>query len=122
MAIEQSKMQMILQELVRRTNNELMRLRNVEDRVAGLEERVASLEDTSLQRARKANEKFAELDVTIRSIADETARIKNIVEKISKQFGNVALKRDVKELERMFDLLSPIRQEYVTKEELEAEG
>lgn len=120
MPLEQNKMQMILQELVRRTNDELLRIRNLEDRVASIEERLGSMEDTSLQRAKKFNEKFAELDVTIRAITDDTVRIKNIIEKVSKQLNNVALKRDVKELERMFDLLSPIRQEYVTKEELEA--
>lgn len=120
MVIEQNKMQLILQELVRRTNDELMRIRNIEDRVSNIEERLGSLEDVSLQRTKKFNEKFAEMDATIKMIADDTARLKNIIEKMSRQFNNVALKRDVKELERMFDLLSPIREEYVTKEELEA--
>ena len=120
MPIEPNKTHLILQELVRRTNDELMRLRNIEDRVSSLEERLGVLEDTSLERTKKFNEKFAEFDVAIKDMADETARIKNIIEKVSKQLNNVALKRDVKELERMFDLLSPIREEYVTKEELEA--
>lgn len=119
MPIEQNKMQLILQELVRRTNNELMRIRNLEDSVTNIEERLGSLEDTSLQRTKRFNEKFAELDVAIRNLSDETAKIKNLLEKVSKQLSNVALKRDVKELERMFDLLSPVRQEYVTREELE---
>jgi predicted nucleic acid-binding Zn-ribbon protein len=117
MPLEQNKMQLILQELVRRTNDELMRLRNVEDRTANLEERLATLESTSMQRTKKLNEKFTEMDIRIKDIADEVARIKNIVEKLGKQLSNVALRRDVKELERMFDLLSPVRQEYVTREE-----
>lgn len=85
--------------------------------MANIEERLGSLEETSLQRTKKFNDKFAELDITIKDLADETARIKNIIEKIGRQLNNVALKRDVKELERMFDLLSPIRPGY---EELEA--
>ncbi len=111
MPIEQSKMQLILQELVRRTNDELARIRDLEDRIASMEERVGTLEEVSLQRAKRFNEKFAEMELAMRSIADETARIKNIIEKVGKQFNNVALKRDVRELERMFDLLSPVKNE-----------
>ncbi len=111
MPIEQSKMQLILQELVRRTNDELARIRDLEDRVVSLEERLGTLEEVSLQRTKRFNDKFAEIEITVRNVSDETAKIKNIVEKVGKQLGNVALKRDVRELERMFDLLSPVRNE-----------
>ncbi|MBI2075998.1 MAG: hypothetical protein HYT72_01980 [Candidatus Aenigmarchaeota archaeon] len=118
MALDMNKIQMILQELVRRTNDELLRVRNLEDRIQSLEERTSSIEELSLERTRKANDKFAELDVSIRNMSDEIVRLKNTVEKIGRQIDKFALKRDIKEVEKMFDLLSPVKQEYVTKEEL----
>jgi len=117
MPIEQNKIQLILQELVRRTNDELLRIRTLEDRISGMEERLGSLEEISLQRSKRSIEKFAEMDASLKAVTDEVVRIRNIVEKMSRQMNNVALKRDVKELERMFDLLSPaVRQEYIAKE------
>ncbi len=111
MALDPNKVQMILQELVRRTNDELLRVRNLEDRTQSLEERTSSIEVLSLERTRKANDKFAELDVSIRNMSDEVAKLKNVVEKISRQIDKFALKRDVKEVERMFDLLSSPKEE-----------
>ena len=118
MVLDLNKIQMILQELVRRTNDELLRVRTLEDRIQSLEERTGSVEVLSLERTKKTNDKFAELDVSIRNMSDEIVRLKNMVEKISRQIDKFALKRDVKEVEKMFDLLSPVKQEYVTKEEL----
>lgn len=116
MVLDPNKMQMILQELVRRTNDELLRIRNLEDRVRAIEERTGSLEELSLERTRKANDKFAELDVTAKNMTDEVVKLKNVVEKISRQIDKFALKRDVKEVERMFDLINSTKQEYDSKE------
>ena len=116
---EDTRLPMILQELVRRTNEESRRLRDLEQRIAVLEEKTGSLEDINLSKNKKINDKFAEIEVTVKTAVDDIAKIKNSVEKITSQINKFARKQDVKEIEKMFDLLSPLRQEFVTKDELE---
>jgi uncharacterized protein YpuA (DUF1002 family) len=117
----ENRYQIIVQELIRRSNEDTRRLRSLEQRIDSLENRLGTVEETNLDRTKKANEKFAEFDVKIRDINNELIKIKNTLEKIMRQMGKFAQKSDIKEIERMFELLSPIKQEFVTKDELEEE-
>ena len=112
---------LIMQELVRRSNEDSRRLRTIEQRVDSMEARLVALEDTLLDRTKKMNSKFAELDTTIKIASDELLMVKTTLERISRQMSSFARKQDLKEIEHMFDLLSPIRQEFVTKEQLDEE-
>ena len=112
-------MQMILQELVRRTNDHARRLRSVEDKVQTIEDRLNSTEENIIDKTKKMNERFADIEATLKNISDELTKLKNSSEKINKQAADFARKRDIKELERMFELLNPIRQEFITRDELE---
>jgi len=113
--------QMIIQELVRRSNEEARRLRSLEQRMDALESRTASLEENIIEKMKKANSKFTDFDVALKSLTDEITTLKNSLDRINKQINKFARKRDIKEIEKMFELLSPIRQEFVTKDELEEE-
>ena len=113
--------QMIIQELVRRSNEEARRLRSLEQRMDALESRTASLEENIIEKMKKANSKFTDFDVVLKSLTDEITTLKNSLDRINKQINKFARKRDIKEIEKMFELLSPIRQEFVTKDELEEE-
>lgn len=103
-----TKSEMILQELVRRTNDSMRRLRALEDKIQNLEKRTNSLEETNLDKMKKVNNKFLELDMTTKNLSDDVIKIKNNLEKINKQITKVALKRDIKEIENMLDLLSSV--------------
>ncbi|MFH0949321.1 MAG: hypothetical protein V1802_02430 [Candidatus Aenigmatarchaeota archaeon] len=118
MPAQDEKFQIILQELVRRTNDGVRRLRGIEQRVQAVESRLNSLEESGLARIKKINEKFTESDIQTRNINDEMMKIKNSLEKITRQLSTVAYKKDIKEIENMFDLLSPVKQEFVTRDEL----
>lgn len=113
------KFQIIVQELVRRTNDGNSRLRTVEQRVQSLENRTNVLEEAMLEKMKRINEKFTEIEATVRNINDDILFVKNTLEKLMRQSGKFAMKKDIKEIERMFDLLNPIREEFVTREELE---
>ncbi|MEM7819387.1 MAG: hypothetical protein QXD48_00995 [Candidatus Aenigmatarchaeota archaeon] len=117
----ESQYGVIVQELVRRSNEDTRRLRSIEQRLDALENKISNIEEISLERTKKANAKFAEVDVSIKNINDELIKIKNVLDKINRQINDFARKKDLKEIERMFDLLSPLKQEFVTKEELEEE-
>lgn len=111
----------IMQELVRRSNEDSRRLRALEQRLDAMENRLNTTENTSIERVKKMNGKFTELDVTVRSLTDELTKLNGNLEKLNKQAIKFARKQDLKEIERMLDLISPIKQEFVTKEQLEEE-
>ncbi len=118
---EDDRMPMIMQELVRRSNDESRRLRDLETRLQNVEERATNLENLSIEKARKLSDKLTEMELTIRHMSDEIAKLENAIERINKQVVKFARKRDIREIEKMFDLLSPIKQEFVTRHELEEE-
>lgn len=97
----------ILQELVRRSTEMNTRMRMLEQRFDGVESRLASVESSSMERTKKTNVKYVEIDVTLRNLNDEILRIKNNLEKINRQVGKFARKRDVREIEKMMELLGP---------------
>ncbi|HLD38769.1 MAG TPA: hypothetical protein VJB05_00470 [archaeon] len=111
----------IMQELVRRSNEDTRRLRSLEQRLDAIENRINTFESTTLEKNKKANTKFAELDLSLKGLGDEIAKLIGSIDKINKQVNKFARKQDLKEIERMLDLISPIRQEYVTKDQLEEE-
>ena len=102
---------MIMQELVRRSNDETRRLRELESRLQGIEERASALENMSIDKTKKLNEKLADIELSVSSLTDEVRVIQNTIDKLSKQMAKMARKRDLLEVEKMVDLLSPIRQE-----------
>ena len=116
---EDDRMPMIMQELVRRSNDETRRLRELEQRLQNVEERATNLENMNIEKAKRLSEKLSEMEITTRSMSDEIAKLQNALERINKQVGKFARKRDIREIEKMFDLLSPIKQEFVTRHELE---
>ena len=63
-----------------------------------------------LEKMKKINNKFIEMEADVKNIGDDLLRIKNNLEKINKQISRFAMKRDIKEIERMFDLLRPARE------------
>ncbi|MFA4820294.1 MAG: hypothetical protein WC613_05050 [Candidatus Aenigmatarchaeota archaeon] len=111
----------IMQELVRRSNEDTRRLRSLEQRLDAIENRINTFESTTLEKNKKANTKFAELDLSLKGLGDEIAKLTVSIDKINKQVNKFARKQDLKEIERMLDLISPLKQEYVTKEQLEEE-
>ena len=113
------KIYSILQEILRRSNSELTRLRELEQRLDSMENRLAGLEETNNMRSKKSNEKFVYFDSSMHNINDEILRLKNSLEKINRQIGKFAKKREVREIEKMFELLSPLKQEFATKDDLE---
>jgi|SRR3989338_8131311 len=107
---DESKYNIIIHELIRKNSEDTRRLRSIEQRLDMIENRMGSLEAGSLERAKKFTSKASEAETSLKDIGDEILRLKNGVEKINRQINKFARKRDIKEMERMMDLISPIRQ------------
>ena len=107
---------MIISELVRRSNEDARRLRILEQRMDATDTRLASVEDNMLDKAKKTHLRFTELEETIRAINEEMITLKNNLDKINKQINNFARKRDLKEIERMLDLMNPQSEDVIAME------
>ncbi|MBI5061260.1 MAG: hypothetical protein HZB67_03020 [Candidatus Aenigmarchaeota archaeon] len=115
----EDKVSLILQELVRRSNEESRRLRSVEQRLFAMESRLQSVETSVAAYTRKTNEKLATFEASIKMQDEIAAKIKTAMEKLSKQTDKYARKSEIKEIEKMFDLVSPAVQQFATRKELE---
>jgi len=116
---QENRMQMITQEIVRRTNDHGRRLRTTEDKILTIEDKLNSMEENLIEKTKKINDRFTEMEANVNNMNDQLMRLNNNMEKINKQITNFARKRDIKELERMFELLNPIRQEFITRAEVD---
>ncbi len=99
----------VLQELVRRSNEDSRKLRSYEQRLQIIENRLASLEENSIKGLKNQTIKVSEIEKTITGANDELLRLKNTLEKMNRSLTGFASKKDIKEIEHMFELLSPLR-------------
>lgn len=103
--------QVILQELIRRSNEETRRLKSVEQRLDSLEDKVNILVENEIEKTKKINMKVSDLEVSIKDLLNESSNLKTNVDKITRQLAKFAQKHDLKEIERMIDLITPVPQE-----------
>ena len=114
--MKETNYQVIISELVRRSNEDTRRLRALEQRMDALETRLDAVEDTSLDKMKKSRQHFAGLDESVKRLEEEMITLKNTLDKINKQIASFARKRDIKEIERMLDLLSPQAEDVIAME------
>lgn len=103
--------QIIMQELVRRSNEETRRLKTVEQRLDSLEDKINIMVEGNMERTKKANAKLTELDVKLDNLINQVTNLEANVEKITRQLEKFAQKRDLKEIENMINLLTPVTPE-----------
>ncbi|MCD6381590.1 MAG: hypothetical protein J7L43_01255 [Candidatus Aenigmarchaeota archaeon] len=116
--IDSKKLELILQELIRRANRGDRRLRELEQRTQALESRVSSLEDSLFKQTKELKKRIIDLSIDIKSISEQVNKIEENIARLNDQAKNFARRKELKELENMFELLNPIQQEFVTKEEV----
>ena len=101
---------LIIQELVRRSNEETRRLRSIEQRLDAMEDKLSVLSENSNDRMKKMAARQADTEANLTNIANEVTNLRLNLEKIIKQMPKYAQKRDLKELEQMINLLGPARE------------
>ena len=100
--------QIIMQELVRRSNEETRRLKTVEQRLDSLEDKLNFISEGNMERAKKIHSKITEVEVKIDNLANHITNLETNIEKITRQLEKFAQKHDLKEIENMINLLTPI--------------
>ena len=104
---EMNRIGLISQELMRRVNEDSRRIRDLEQKLESLEGKTVNLENVVLQRFKSQDGRMNESSVKIKELDEALMFLKANVDKINKQMERVALKVEVKELERAFELLRP---------------
>lgn len=116
---ESKKIELILQELIRRTNRSERRLRIIEQRTQALESRLSSAEDANFKQGKDIKKEVIDLDINVKTFNDRLTKLESDMNKVSEQTRNFAKRSEIKEVEAMFELLNPIKQEFVTRKELQ---
>ncbi len=109
----------ILTELVERTNSNMRRLRILEEKADVTTSRITTLEEALMEQTKQVKNM---VEVLEKSIIDESERIikiegtiKDIVDRLKK---SVSMTK-IKELETLLEIYSPLKSQFMTKEEVE---
>ncbi len=108
----------ILNELVRRANENSRRIRALEERNMLIETRVGNMEGAILRNAELAKTKLEELNEKLDNFSSQLLKIENDVSKINKTLEKTAKKTELAELENMLSLFNPLRSKFITKEDV----
>ena len=115
--LEQNRL--VLQELVRRSNNDSRRLKELEQRIDAVENKIKTVETSVLRRAKDNDAKTTELESMMQEMQERIVMFQNMFDKFNKQVSKFAMRRELKELEHMLELLNPITGHFVTDEKLD---
>ena len=109
----------ILTELVERTNSNMRRLRILEEKADVTTSRITTLEEALMEQTKQVKNM---VEILEKSIIDESERIikiegtiKDIVDRLKK---SVSMTK-IKELEALLEIYSPLKSQFMTKEEVE---
>lgn len=110
---------LILQELVRRSNNDSRRLKELEQRFDALDTKTKTIESTVLKKHKDLESHFVEIEARVREMEERLMGFQSAFDRFNRQVTKFAMRRDIKELEHMFELFNPVTGKFVTVDELE---
>jgi ABC-type transporter Mla subunit MlaD len=111
------EIQPILNELVRRANEATRRLRALEERDSIIEARIGSAQDSILRTAAETKKKFDELTEKLKDFETRLIRADREIAKLSKAMEKTVKRTELKELESIIELYSPLRRASFIKKE-----
>ena len=111
--------QAVLNEIVRRSNETVRRLRDLEERDSLIENRVNTMETAILAFSEEKKDINEKIMLKIDEIEKNIIRIDNELLRINKIMEKMAKKTELKELENIISIYNPIRTNFITKEEAE---
>ena len=81
------------------------RIRDVEERVRLLKDRALLIGQTLVDEREKTSKEILEIKKSLMIMKEENTRIKEVLERVTEQLGNVSRKDELIILQRQFDLL-----------------
>lgn len=106
-------------ELVKRMNEDMRRIRILEERFDRIESRMRTIEETVLDQMESLRVNVERISEKIANISERFKGIDNEIVRINKELGKTATKSEIKSLETFIDILNPITSRFVTRDEME---
>jgi hypothetical protein len=111
--------QAVLNEVVRRANETVRRLRDLEENDSLIESRLNTAETGILNLSNEKKEMSDALTARLDDIDKSIIRIDNELLKLGKNVDKMAKRSEVKELENLISIYNPIKTKFITREELD---
>lgn len=111
--------QAVLNEIVRRANETVRRLRDLEENDSLIEGRINTAETGILNLANEKRETNELVAARLDAIDKRIIQIDNELARLTKNVDKMAKKSEVKELENLISIYNPIRTKFITREEAE---
>lgn len=109
----------ITTDLIGRVNENVRRLRVIEQKIQAINMRINSVEQNTVTYNKNLQKALAERDARISAIEDRLVTVETTSKEILKQLKLVATKSNVDEVKQLLSIYDPIKSKFVTKEEME---
>ena len=106
-------------EVIKVISTNTRRIRSVEQRLDGLEMRMGSIEEKIINEIEGIKKDFEEIHMYIRQISKNLSELRAEMLRMDKIINKTAKRTEVKELESLLDLYSPIKSKFTTRDEVE---
>ena len=116
---EQENIGIFQNELVKLANANTERIRSLEHRLIAVEQRVNVLEEKILEETDKMRKDFEQILIDIKAVSENISKIRAEILVVNKNLDKTAKKSEVRELESLLDLYSPIKSKFTTRDEVE---
>ena len=110
---------LLMNRIVDRINTHTKRLRMLEQSTKVLSSRVNNIEQIINKQHRETRVALSKIDNNLKKQIERINMFENTLKEIKIQMKRFATKIDVKSLERLIDMYSPLESKFVTKEEVE---
>lgn len=120
MAFEKSdELKEMLNELVKRMNEDRRRIRFMEQNIDRVENSLGSIEESVLAQMGELKIGLDRINMKITPLAERLNIMEMDIVKLSKQLSKSATKIELKQIESFIDLVNPVTSKFVTKDELD---
>lgn len=106
-------------EIINRMNEDVRRIRLLEEKTGKIETRINDIEKTVLTQLDDLKISLERISNKISSISERLTALENENLRINKELGKCATKVEVKQLETFVDVINPITSRFATKDEIE---
>ena len=116
---EDEKQERIIADMINRVNENVRRLRVIEQKMQAINTRINSVEQNMISYNKNVQKSFSDRDAKISNLEDRVLKIENISKEILKQLKLVATKSNVDEVKQLLSIYDPLKSNFVTKDEME---
>ena len=112
-------MNVMLNSLVNRVNDNSKRIRELEEGIRNLKEQLNSLQSESLKQKKTIIENETSTKNSTKQILDRLANLEVDIDKVNREIKDLITRREFKEIENYLELINPITAKFVTRKEVE---